>query len=84
MFEEEEEFSEIARFISDVYEIVGAQTNFKAYEAMNEETRKRWREKLTIMICKGYSPRKNYDISMDEVRTMVKDAIDFWMEPVDE
>lgn len=80
----DEEISEIDWFVSDVYEVVGAQTNFKAYDDMSEESKRKWREKLTIMICREYSPRKNYDISKDEVRAMVVDAIEYWTEPVDE
>lgn len=80
----EEEFSEFDWFCTDVFEMVGTQTNFKAYEAMSEESRTKWREKLVVMICKAHSPRKKFDMSKDEVRAMVSDAIAFWSEPVDE
>lgn len=71
-------FTEVDRFYFTILEYVRDYTNFKQYEVMSEESRNKWREKLTIMVCKKFSPRSNYDISKDEVRAMVADALAVW------
>lgn len=53
-------------------------TNFKNYEAMTDEKKAKYREKLTLQICFAFSPRKNFDISKNEVRVMVHQAIEYW------
>lgn len=53
-------------------------TNFKNYEAMTEEKKAKYREKLTLEICFAFSPRKNFDITKNEVREMVSQAIEYW------
>jgi hypothetical protein len=50
--------------------------NFKTYENMTDEKRRKCREKLTIVACYQFSPRKNYDISKDTIREFVTDVIE--------
>jgi len=69
---------DINQFCADVFGFVGGYTNFKSYENMTDEKKAKYREKLTLLICFEYSPRKNYDISMDEVRQLVSQALEYW------
>jgi hypothetical protein len=43
---------------------------------MDEETKQRYVELLTLKIVFATSPRKNYDISMDTIRLVVRDILD--------
>lgn len=67
---------ELERFFSSAIEFIGVNTDFKAFEKMSEESRKKWIEKLTIMVCYEFAPRRNYDISKDTIRLLVIDVID--------
>lgn len=71
-----EEFDELDSFYHDLFNYVKDNTVFTTYEKMTEESRMKWRERLTIMACKEFSPRRNFDISKDEVRALVADAIE--------
>jgi hypothetical protein len=77
---EEEELE--LHFFNLVFKYVGENANFETYLKMDDEKRKKLIERFTIMICKAYSPRKNYDISKDDVRLMVKCSFNYWLSPV--
>jgi hypothetical protein len=79
--EEEWEFI-LHRFYNSVLDFVGQHANFETYEKMDDEKKRKLREKLTIMVCYEYSPRKTFDISKDTVRSMVEHAFEYWMMPV--
>lgn len=70
-------------FYGDIFAFVKGYTNFKSYENMTDEKKAKYREKLTILICFEFSPRKNYGVTKDEVRHLVSQALDYWRE-VDE
>jgi hypothetical protein len=69
---------ELYWFYNEAFGFVGGYTNFKSYENMTDEKKAKYREKLTLLICFEFSPRKNYDISMDEVRQLVSQALEYW------
>jgi hypothetical protein len=74
----EEELDEIDQFYDEVFRFVGTETVFKNYENMTDETRRKFREKLVIMICYKFAPRRTYDIGKDEIRATVCDMIDYY------
>jgi hypothetical protein len=63
-------------FFHALIEFILTWTDFKNYENMSEESRIKWREKLTILACYQFSPRKNYDISKNTIRRIVTDVIE--------
>jgi hypothetical protein len=71
-----EDLDEKDMFVHTLIEFLLAWTNFDQYEKMSNESRAKWRERLTIMACKEFSPRKNYDISKETVRRLVADIIE--------
>jgi hypothetical protein len=74
----EEELDEISQFYDEVFRFVGTETVFKNYENMNEESRRKYREKLTLNIIFKHSPKRNYGISKAEIRETVGDMIDYY------
>jgi beta-xylosidase len=58
-------------FFFKVYDYVSAVINVKTYSGMTEEKKIKLIEKATIMTCKAFAPRRNYDISKQEIREAV-------------
>ncbi|RFU71019.1 hypothetical protein D0469_03505 [Peribacillus saganii] len=73
----DEEFDLIEQFYYEAGNFVLFCTNIKTYQAMTEEKRKKLIEKMTIMVCKAFAPRRNYDISKAEIREFVKVVIEY-------
>jgi hypothetical protein len=71
-----EELDPVDFFFHSVVEFVESYTVFKNYKAMDEETKKRYVELLTLKIIFATSPRKNLDISKDTIRLVVRDILD--------
>lgn len=72
-----EDFS-FEQFWNDVYWYIRANTYILTYRDMPIESRTKYVSKLTIDICKEYSPRKNYDISKAEIREFVGIVLADW------
>jgi hypothetical protein len=72
----DDEIDQVELFFHQVIQFVESYTVFRNYKKMDEETKKRYVEKLTLMIVFDTSPRKNYDISMDTIRLVVRDILD--------
>ncbi|WP_223592758.1 hypothetical protein [Neobacillus bataviensis] len=71
-----DELDPIDLFFHSVIEFVESYTVFSNFKKMDEATKAKYVEKLTIMIVFATSPRKNYDISMDTIRLAVRDILD--------
>jgi hypothetical protein len=71
-----EELDPVDIFFHSVVEFVESYTVFKNYMKMDEETRERYVELLTLKIIFATSPRKNYDISKETIRLVVRDILD--------
>lgn len=71
-----EEYNEIDQFIGNVIYFVEHYTNFKTYQKMSPETKQKYINKLTLMIVFEYSPRKNYDISMETLRHWIRSILE--------
>jgi len=70
------ELDEVENFFHDIVEFVESYTVFRNYKKMNEEKKKKYVEKLTLLIVFETSPRKNFDISMETIRLVVHDILD--------
>ncbi|MGC4378981.1 hypothetical protein WD019_18985 [Fictibacillus sp. Mic-4] len=62
-------------FFSDAAQYIVESTVIENYVKGSEESRKKYRERLTITLCKMFSPRKNYDISKETIRQFVGDVL---------
>jgi hypothetical protein len=71
-----EELDLVDIFFHSVVEFVESYTVFKNYKKMDEETKTRYVELLTLKIIFATSPRKNLDISKDTIRLVVRDILD--------
>jgi hypothetical protein len=71
-----EELDPVDIFFHSVVEFVESYTVFKNYKKMDEETKKRYVELLTLKIIFATSPRKHLDISKDTIRMVVRDILD--------
>jgi hypothetical protein len=71
-----EELDPVEIFFHDVIYFVESYTVFKNYKKMDEETKTRYVELLTLKIIFATSPRKNFDISKDTIRRVVRDILD--------
>jgi hypothetical protein len=71
-----EEYDPVDEFFAWVIDFVEGYTNFKTYKKMDEEKKAKLVNKLTLIICFETSPRKNFDISMDTVRKVVRSILD--------
>lgn len=58
-------------FFHDLYNYVSEVVNLKTFRNMDDETRQKLISKITILACKEFSPRKNFDIGRDEIREYV-------------
>lgn len=74
----EEELDEISQFYDKAIRYIGLNTHFGNYEKMSEESREKWRKKLTLMVCFEFSPRRNFDIPRSEIAELVEDAIEYY------
>jgi hypothetical protein len=74
----EEELDEIDQFYNEVFRFVGTETNFTQYEKFSEESREKWKKKLTLLICFKFAPRRNFGITQAEIRATVCDMIDYY------
>jgi hypothetical protein len=72
----EDELDPVDLFFHSVIDFVESYTVLKNYRKMDEETKQRYVELLTLKIVFATSPRKNYDISMDTIRLVVRDILD--------
>jgi hypothetical protein len=70
-----EESDPVDIFFHSVVEFVESYTVFKNYKKMDEETKTRYVELLTLKIIFATSPRKNLDISKDTIRLVVRDIL---------
>jgi hypothetical protein len=73
---DEEELDPIENFFGELIAFVEWYTNFKSYKKMDEEKKKKYVEKLTLLIVFETSPRKHFDIGMDTIRLVVRDILD--------
>jgi hypothetical protein len=71
-----EELDPVETFFHSVIDFVESYTVFKNYRKMDEETKARYVELLTLKIIFATSPRKNFDISKDTIRLVVRDILD--------
>nr|WP_263327855.1 hypothetical protein [Neobacillus sp. Marseille-Q6967] len=71
-----DELDPVELFFHQVIEFVEGYTVFKNYKKMDEETKRRYVEKLTLMIVFETSPRKNFDIGMETIRLVIRDILD--------
>lgn len=69
---------EIEVFWDEVYELIKARTYITTYMAMPEESRTKYCSKLVIDVCKEFSPRKNYDITMEEIHEFTAAVLSQW------
>lgn len=60
-----------------VFDYVYDVANIETYRNMDAEARRKLIGRLTIGICCEYAPRRNYDISKEEIRELVTDSLDF-------
>jgi hypothetical protein len=70
------EIDPVEIFFHNVIEFVEEYTFFKNYLAMEEEKRKKYVEKLVLLITFETSPRKNFNISRDTLRQVVREILD--------
>lgn len=61
-----------------VFDYVNLVADIETYHKMTDEQRRKLIGKLTITACKKFSPRKNYDISKEDVRGIVAMALDIY------
>jgi hypothetical protein len=66
----------VQAFLGDLYEYVAVNVNLKAYHGMTEEKREALKTKMTILACKEFAPKRNFNISRDEVRRLVGEIIE--------
>lgn len=69
------EISEEEFFFLDLAEYIDATTVMKTYLAMEPETKRKYRERLTITACKTCAPKRNWGISMATVREYVGEVL---------
>jgi hypothetical protein len=72
----DEELDPVDIFFHSIVEFVESYTVFSNYRKMDEETKQRYVELLTLKIIFTTSPRKNYDISKETIRLVVRDILD--------
>ncbi len=70
------ELDQIENFFHNVIEFVESYTVFKNYNKMTEDKKTKYVEKLTLMVIFETSPRKNYDISKETIRLVIRDILD--------
>jgi hypothetical protein len=70
-----EEHDQINEFIWSVINFVEEYTDFKNYDKLSPESKEKYVNKLTLLICFETSPRKNYDIGMESIRHIVRDIL---------
>lgn len=70
------ELDPVENFFHYVIEFVESYTVFKNYKKMPDEKKAKYVEKLTLMVIFDTSPRKNYDISKETIRLVVRDILD--------
>jgi len=70
------DYDEIDQFIGNVIYFVEHYTDFKVYQKMSDESKKKYVNKLTLLIVFEYSPRKNYDISMETIRQWIRNILE--------
>ena len=58
-------------FFDELYEFVISDVNLDTYRNMDEGKRRKLIMKQTILACKEFAPRKNYDMSRDEVYGLI-------------
>ncbi|MBT2722353.1 hypothetical protein [Bacillus sp. ISL-46] len=71
-----DELDPIELFFHQVIEFVESYTVFRNYKKMDEEKKTKYIEKLTLLILFEASPRKNFDISMETIRLVVRDILE--------
>ncbi|MBT2700655.1 hypothetical protein J7E79_25290 [Bacillus sp. ISL-40] len=71
-----DELDPIELFFHQVIEFVESYTVFRNYKKMDEEKKTKYIEKLTLLIVFEASPRKNFDISMETIRLVVRDILE--------
>ena len=72
----DDELDPIDLFFHYVVDFVESYTNFCSYQAMTDEKKAKYVELLTLKIIYATSPRKNYDISKETIRLVVRDILD--------
>jgi hypothetical protein len=63
-------------FFTAAAEYIVETTVIANYANGTDESRRKYRELLTIRLCLMYSPRKNYDISKDTIRHFVGNVLE--------
>lgn len=63
------------KFVILVESFIKRNVDYSILEKLDEDGMRRFIEKFTIEICKGYSPKRLYGISKDEVRELVIDIL---------
>jgi hypothetical protein len=51
-------------------------TNLSNYETFSDESKRKLTERMTILLCYEFSPKKNYGISKAEIREFVGKEIE--------
>lgn len=72
----DDEIDPVDIFFHQVVEFVESYTVFRNYKKMDEDTKRRYVELLTLKIIFATSPRSNFDIGMDTIRLVVRDILD--------
>jgi hypothetical protein len=71
-----EEFDSIDEFLGNMVAFIDASTYWQTYAKMSEESRRKYVEKLTFLICVEFSPKRNYNISKNTIREMVINVLE--------
>ncbi|MFN4174526.1 MAG: hypothetical protein ACK4HV_05430 [Parachlamydiaceae bacterium] len=58
-------------FFDELYDFVISDVNLETYRNMTDDKRQKLVMKQTILACKEFAPRKNYDMSRDEVYGLI-------------
>lgn len=67
-----EKFNSNDEFLGNMVAFIDACTYWKTYANLSEESQEKYVEKLTLMVCTNFAPRRNYDISKETIRTWVR------------
>lgn len=71
-----EKFNSIDEFLGHMVAFIDACTYWQTYAKLCEESREKYVEKLTFLICVEFSPKRYYNISKDSIREMVRNVLE--------
>lgn len=71
-----EEFKSYDEFLGQIVAFIVACTYWKMYEKLSPESQEKYVEKLTFLSCVEFSPKRNYNISKDTIREIVRNVLE--------